>query len=167
MMTLIALPTIQVFAINPQNPAPTNGLSKAKNDHLYLFEKDEATWQIVENPAWAKMNINNKQQKFVFNAHGVTPEQDYELICYVDPWPGTGSILLGTGTADQEGNVHIKAPINYDELHALIPETQEGSKIWLVPAQDFDEVEKTMINWSPDRILFEFDLLHTAPVETE
>lgn len=165
-MTLLTLPALQVLAVNPNGPAPTNGLSKGKNDHLYLFEKDgEPEWNIVEDGAWAKMNINLKQNKFVFNAHGLTPEQDYELICYMDPWPGEGSILLGTGTADEEGNVHIKDLIDYDELHDVDDETYLGSKIWLVPAEDFDEAQQKMVTWNADQILFEFDLLNQPPTE--
>ena len=91
LITAILVMTIPVFAVKPAGPSSKNGLEKGKNDHLYLYEKDPETWEIVEDPAWAKMNINVKKQKFVYNAHGLIPGTAYELICYQDPWPGTGS----------------------------------------------------------------------------
>ena len=173
----MTLPTIQVLAISKNSEAPTNGLKKSGNDHLYLFQKESVDWEIVEDPKWAKMNINNKKNTFVFNAHGLTPDADFELICYLDPWPGEGSIILGTGTSDAEGNIHIKKEIDVVSLHAEAlakfenypAETvlEEGSKIWLVPAADFDETEtqQKMVAWNPDQILFEFDLLNQPPTE--
>ena len=165
-LTLMILPAFQVFAIKPAGPSSSNGLEKGKNDHLYLYEKDTETWNIMEDPAWAKMNINTKKGKFVCNAHGLTPDEEYALICYQDPWPGTDSLLLGSGTADQEGNVHIKGQIDYDTLPSqeyTIGEgeeqyTVEGSKIWLVLATDFDENQ--MADWNPTEYLFEFDLIN-------
>ena len=161
-LTLISIP---VLSAKPVNKSATNGLDKGANDHLYLFEKDEGTWEVIEDGAWAKMNINLKQLKFVFNGHGLVSEQEYTLICYVDPWPGDGSKVLGTGTADEQGNIHIKGPIDYTELHDINPEDYDGSKIWLVPSADFDETEQKMIAWTPEQILFEFDLLNTLPAE--
>ena len=161
-LTLLSIPALAAKTAN--KPAATNGLNKGANDHLYLFEKDEGSWEIIEDGAWAKMNINLKQWKFVFNGHGVDPG-DYKLICYVDPWPGEGSKVLGNGTADENGNIHIKGPINYTELHDINPEDYNGSKIWLVPAADFDETQQKMVAWNATQILFEFDLLNTRPVE--
>jgi hypothetical protein len=172
---LLTFTVVPVLAIKPAGPAAKNGLEKGPNDHLYLFEKNSSTWEIVENPKWAKMNINNKHDKFVFNAHGVTPEENYTLICYLDPWPGEGSIWLGNATATEEGNVHITGTINVDDLHAAAlekfesdpdPILEEGSKIWLVPTDDFEETEQKMVDWNPEEILFEFDLLRTEPTES-
>lgn len=168
-VTLVTI--VPVFAVKPAGPSSSNGLNKGKNDHLYLYEKDPETWEIIEDPAWAKMNINVKKNKFVYNAHGLTADTDYELICYQDPWPGTGSLLLGSGTSDEEGNVHIKGTIDYTDLPAFTYEIDgedvTGSKIWLVLAEDFeldvgsDETGK-MVGWTPTEYLFEFDLLNKS-----
>jgi len=161
-MTLVTI--VPVFAVKPAGPSSTNGLAKGKNDHLYLYEKDQETWDIVEDPAWAKMNINVKKNKFVCNAHGLTPDTDYALISYQDPWPGTGSLLLGSGTTDGEGNVHIKGSIDYEALPSFVYEIDgeqvEGSKIWLVLAADFNEATTEMDGWNPTEYIFEFDLLN-------
>ena len=123
---------------------------------------------------------NNKQNKYVLNAHGLTPNEDFELICYLDPWPGDYSVLLGAGTSDEEGNLHIQDYVNVTELHEIAQtklesaEYQEnpdaavladGQKIWIVPAADFDEDAQVMIGWNPDDILFEFDLLKQEPID--
>jgi hypothetical protein len=179
MVALMTLPILQVLAINPNSNAPTNGLGKSKNDHLYLFQKDsDEDWEIVDDPKWAKINFNNKQNKFVLNAHGLTPESDFELICYLDPWPGDDSVLLGNGTSDEEGNLHIRGEVDIDYLHEVAeaklleyeedPEAAvlaDGQKIWLVPAADFDEEAQVMVGWNPDDILFEFDLLNQPPID--
>lgn len=178
-LAILTLPTIQVLAINKNSKAPINGLEKSGNDHLYLFEKDSETWEIVEDPKWAKMNFNNKKNTYVLNAHGLAPEEEFELICYLDPWPGDGSIWLGEGTSDAEGNLHIKGEIVVDDLHTaaqekliLDPENPEysplanGAKIWLVLEDDFDEENDVMFGWTPEEILFEFDLLTQPPIDT-
>ena len=52
-VTLVTI--VPVFAVKPAGPSSSNGLNKGKNDHLYLYEKDPETWEIIEDPAWAKM----------------------------------------------------------------------------------------------------------------
>ncbi len=180
MVALMTLPILQVLAINPDSKATTNGLEKSKNTHLYLFEKEktEENWEIADGPKWAKMNFNNKQNKYVLNAHGLTPESDFELICYLDPWPGEGSIWLGNGTSDEAGNLHIANVIDIEEIHQAAFTKFEGheedidysvlgvgSKIWLVPAADFDEDAQVMEGWNPGEILFEFNLLTHPPID--
>jgi hypothetical protein len=170
-VTLTLITIVPVLAVKPAGPSSTNGLEKGKNDHLYLYEKDPETWEIIEDSAWAKMNINTKKGKFVCNAHGLTPDTEYALICYQDPWPGEGSLLLGTAFADDEGNVHIKGEIDYDTLPSYqytIGEGEDtyeviGSKIWLVLADDYDSDQ--MAAWTPTDYLFEFDLINQQPPE--
>lgn len=163
MVAVMLVSILPVFAAKPTSPAASNGLNKGKNDHLYLYEKDPDTWEIVEeDAAWAKMNINIKNNKFVCNAHGLNPDAEYLLICYNDPWPGTGSLILGSDIADEAGNVHIKGIIDYEDLP---PEGGGGSKIWLVLALDFTPEESDsdtgeMTLWTPTEYLFEFDLIN-------
>jgi len=165
-MMLVSI--VPVFAAKPTSPAASNGLNKGKNDHLYLYEKDAETWDIAEDAAWGKLNINIKKAQFVLNAHKLEPETDYVLICYQDTWPGTGSLLLGNGTSNEEGNVHIKGSIDYEALPSYVYEIDEeqveGSKIWLVLAADFDEEAPEMDVWNPSEYLFEFELINKQVV---
>lgn len=179
LLVLSLISIVPVLAAKPENKpnkAANNGLAKGKNDHLYLYEKDPEKWEIVEEPAWAKMNINTNNNKFVCNAHKLEPQTEYALICYQDPWPGSESLILGTGTADEDGNVHIKGTIDYDAIPFYQYDTDgdeeldtEGTKIWLVLLSDIqpaDILEDTeMTAWQPTEYLFEFDLINKQIID--
>ena len=154
-LAIVSVVTVPVFAMKAGGPSAVNGLTKSKNTHLYLYEKDPDEWFIIEDGLWGKLNINVKQNSFVFNAHGMTPEISYELICYLDPWPGAGSTSFGTAVADEEGKVHIQGVIALGALP--LNEDVGGSKIWLVLDADFDGTQMTA--WNPTSYLFEYDLL--------
>lgn len=152
-------------------PAADNGLNKGKSpvEHLYLFEKDPVTWEIVEEGAWAKITILTHKDKFIFNGHGLPVQEegfedytDYSLINYAqatvwededgnlienpvpDPWTES-DILIGSGTVNDEGNVHIKGTWESDI---------EG-KIWLVLSEDYNDIEENLEVWNPELYLFE------------
>jgi hypothetical protein len=158
MIALLAVPVfaVSVFAAPWETYEPyAKGQGKAgKSDiyHGYLVQKEDFSgvpgWTIVEGGAWGKLTIKQKGE-FVFNGHGLVDGTTYELIIYKDPWPGDDSVLLGTGTADEDGNVHIKGDISLGT----------NDKIWLVLSADFDEDETEMIGWSPVDYLFEYDVL--------
>jgi hypothetical protein len=130
-----------------------------------LFEKDPNTWKIVEG-AWGKMTF--KTDNFVFNGHMLEPGSEYALMYYADPWPGIGSMVLGTGATDMDGNVHIMGSFDF----SLIPhhvDTNDGAKIWLVLEDDIEELDMQphegftlykMIGWNPTEYLFEYDLIN-------
>lgn len=149
----------------PALAAGKNGQAGKSNiGHLYLYEKDPATWEIVEGGAWGKMkyNLSGSEFDFVFNGHGLAATQEYTLIYYPDPWPGAGLICLGSGEADEFGNVHIKnsldtgsLPIVGDEIDGV---AKEGAKIWLVLSSDVN-CENGMVGWTPEAYLFEYELI--------
>jgi hypothetical protein len=136
--------------------------------HVYLFQKDPDTWERVPDGAWGKMQHKLWYDKFyfVFNGHGLIPGESYTLIYYPDPWPGNGLISLGTGFANEGGNVHIRGmledicdlPADYDANY------EYGAKIWLVLSSDVYpggsgiDIPK-MIGWNPDLYLFEYNLI--------
>ncbi|MHC4696794.1 MAG: hypothetical protein ACYTFA_08640 [Planctomycetota bacterium] len=133
--------------------------------HLYIHEKDPATWDIVKGGAWGKMkyNLSGSSLKFVFNGHGLMMDGDYTLIYYPDPWPAYDLICLGDGMADEEGNVHIMGDVDTGDLPAEGDEN-DGAKIWLVASMDVDcegdDVNPPqMIGWAPEEYLFEYDLI--------
>jgi len=134
----------------------------SNNAFVELWEKDSTNpeWPVVIDGAWGKLKYSLTGDTFEFhlNGHGLEPGFEYALIYYPDPWPGTGLIVFGTDTADEEGNVHIKGSV---ELVALPIETDEndGTKIWLVLLSDVGEGETGMIAWAPAEYLFEYDLI--------
>jgi hypothetical protein len=146
-------------------PAASNGLNneKSKVKHLYLFEKD-SEWNILDRGAWGKVTILTHKDKYIFNGHKVNTLLDYSLINYApgtdwgeepypNPWPGEGSVEIGSGEPTEGGNIHLKG-----EWSSLI----EG-KIWLVDGIDFDGDK--MVGWNPSEYLFEYDILPPLPTQ--
>lgn len=142
---------------------PSGPAGKSHMGHLYLHEKDPTNWEIIEDGAWGKMTYQTSGMyfSFVFNGHKLDPGLEYTLIYYPDPWPGPGLICFGTGTVNEEGDVHIKAavetcgdlPMKDDENY------QKGAKIWLVLSSDVDCDNQQMIGWNPTAYLFEHVLI--------
>ena len=134
---------------------------KSNTGHLYFYEKDPSDWTIVDRGAWGKMkyNLRGSELCVVFNGHGLETGMDYTLIYYPDPWPGNDLICLGTGTANEFGDVHIK---NCTDTGSLPTEDDEnypdGAKIWLVLSDDAD-CGNQMVDWNPTEYLFENALI--------
>ena len=158
-------PASTAFAKNDTVPGTQCPKVKYYIGHLYLFEKDPLTWERVPEGAWGKMLYKLWYDKFyfVFNGHGLAPNETYMLIYYPDPWPGNGLIPLGIGIANVGGNLNISGkladvcdlPADYDENFGY------GAKIWLVLASDVDLTGERpkMIGWSPEEYLFEYNLI--------
>lgn len=138
MLMLVAVPVMAAPA-GKDTPANDNPNS------LYLYEKD-GDWNIAWDGAWGKLNLKGNGGSF--NGHGLEPYTSYELIKYTDPWPGTGSVSLGTGMSGADGDLHINA-----NLSTLVP----GDKVWLVLDADFDTDH--MVGWNPFEYLFEHNLI--------
>jgi len=159
----------------PKAPADYNGLNKpGKTKHLYLYEKEPTgDWLTVEGGAWGKMVYTpvGKTFRFNFEGHGLEPGTDYTLLYYPDPWPGTGLVCLGTGTANQGGQIHISERVNTNDIPTEDDANEEGGKIWLVLSSDVDCEGAQMIGWNPTEYLFEYNLItfdntdYTAPTE--
>lgn len=165
------------FADEPEGIGARCGQAGKSNiGHLYLYEKNPDTWDIVEEPSWGKMkyNLSGDEFKFVFNGHDLEPGQTYSLIYYPDPWPGEDLIILGEGTVNDEGNVHIMGSIDTGDLpiaadknnisnpnnYDWINEDYNGAKIWLVLSADAPEDTTKMTGWNPESYLFEYDLIN-------
>jgi len=131
--------------------------------HLYLFEKNPETWEIVENGSRGKMKyvIMGPTFSFVFNGHSLEPDCNYTLIYYPDPWPGQNLTYLGNATANENGNIHIKGSVLTGDLpnETFDLNYPNGSKIWLVLTEDVDCENQKMIGWNPTEYLFEHNLI--------
>lgn len=147
-VAIVVMLTIGTVGVAMAKDIPANGKAqsgKSNIGHLYLYEKD-AGWVIVDGGAWGKLkhNVSGSSLDVVFNGHGLVAGQSYSLITYVDPWPGAVQVL-GTATADSDGNVHIAGSTS--------PGTQNQLKIWLVEANDLSG--STWLDWSPTDYLLE------------
>jgi len=152
---LIGALTVGVLAVGKTGQAGKSNIA-----HLYLHEKDPDTWEIVPDGAWGKMkyNLSGSTFDFVFNGHDLEIGLEYTLIYYPDPWPGTGLICLGSGTVNEEGDIHIAESVDTGDLPIATDENL-GAKIWLVLSDDVDCENAEMIGWTPIEYLFEYDVI--------
>jgi len=140
---------------------------KSRVSHLYLYEKDPVTWNIISNGSWGKIEnrLSEEEFEFVFNGYKLNVGHEYTLICYPDPWPGEGLICLGNSTVNKEGNIHITKSVETSDL-LTIDDENEGVKIWLVLSSDVDFVNSKMIEWNPTDYLFEHNLIYFSKMQT-
>ena len=162
---------ISLLTLSTALAAGKNGpAGKSKVGHLYLYEKTPATegaWPIVEGGAWGKMTYKllGNTFDFVFNGHELPIGQAYKLIGYKEPWPGEGLIILGSGSSNEYGDVHIKGtsgalPVSQYPTPTSDEYNNCGSKIWLVLADDV--TAGGMVGWRPEAYLFEDNLIYFA-----
>lgn len=150
----------------------TGKAGKSHVAHLYLFEKDPTTWEIVEGGAWGMMKyiVEGAEFEFVFNGHGLEPGEEYTLIYYPDkdgnPWPRVDIICLGEGAANGGGNIHIAGSVDTGDLPNPDTDINDGAKIWLVLSEDVDCEDSEMFGWRPTEYLFEYDLITFDDIET-
>jgi hypothetical protein len=165
---------ISLLTLSTALAAGKNGQAgKSKVGHLYLYEKspvEKDAWPIVEGGAWGKMNYKllGNTLDFVFNGHELPIGQKYKLIAYKEPWPAVGLMILGSGTTNEYGDVHIMGtsgalPVSvYPESTPASTEYNGcGTKIWLVLAEDVGDGVMGGV-WRPDAYLFEGDLIYFA-----
>lgn len=165
---IIALVILVLVGNLSQACGPHEPAGKSQVSHLYLYEKDPGTWDIISNGSWGKMKyrLSGEEFEFVFNGHKLTERQDYTLIYYPDPWPGEGLICLGNSTANEEGDIHIAESVDTDDLPSEGDEN-EGAKIWLVLSSDVDCENSKMIGWNPTEYLFEHNLIYFSKTPVE
>jgi hypothetical protein len=172
-----------VFSDSIHSSSP-NG--EARMGVVYLFQKTEPTeggpWPIVQGGAWGMMRYTLWGETFNFHFKGrkLQPGVSYTLIYYPDPWPGNNLICLGSGVANEDGNIRI-ADHNFDIQTSLpapdvdanfapvYPSGAVGAKIWLVLSSDVDcegdeqvepPIDPQMTGWNPDQYLFEYNLIN-------
>ena len=147
--------------------APGGKDSPANNNpqNLYLYPKeysDAPEWTTLwEQDAWGKYNfkLNGTVISGPFNGHGLAPDTGYTLLSYNDPW-GTAVpqfVVIGSGTSDAEGNVHISgsADLGVDVASPVYDWSGpgDGYKIWLVLTADITETG--FAAWNPGSYLLE------------
>jgi hypothetical protein len=122
---------------------------------LLLENKDPTTWEVKVDGKYGVFTYD--ATTFTFKGYELTAGTEYSLIYYADPWPGTGSVLLDSGTG-----TYFNAGTSSKSLTS-IPKAGDlnypvGGKIWLVLSSDFDT--NHMKAWHPADYLFEMHLIH-------
>ena len=98
---------------------------------------------------------------YVFNGHGLQPNEKYSLIYYADPWPGNHpGALIANGTSNAGGNINLNGSKSLGINIPTAPDTNTtGGKIWLVLSSDYNPATNAMTGWNPTSYLFENDLI--------
>ena len=166
-LILVSLSSIPVFAA----PAGKDIAANNNAQNLYLYPKEYADapeWTTLwEDEDWGKFNfkIDGQMISGVFNGHGLVVDTEYSLISYNDPWGATPAlVVIGTGTANDDGNVHILVKAQVDLGEDVASPRYDGNglgdgyKIWLVLSADLnldDPDNPAFSGWNPDEYLFE------------
>ena len=146
---------------------------------LYLFQKTplpaeptSGPWPIVPGGAWGMLRYSlwGEDFKFDFKGRHLAPKTDYTLIYYPDPWPGNNLICFANGRTNPAGNLNLakdefeidtSLPAQGDaNFSAVYPSGAVGAKLWLVLSSDVDCTARMMIQWNPEKYLFEFNLIN-------
>lgn len=122
---------------------------------LVLENKDPTTWEVLGTDG--KYGEFTYGTGFTFKGYGLEAGTEYSLIYYKDKYPGSGSVLLvsGTGTefaSGKSGTFTTSIPESGDFNYPV------GGKIWLVLSNDFDTDH--MKAWNPTEYLFEMHLIN-------
>lgn len=122
---------------------------------LLMENKDPTTWEVISDSISGDLSYNAGTGAFTFTGKAKSAVA-YSLIYYADPWPGTGSVLLGTGTGTD---------LTITGTLPTIPQAGDknypvGGKIWLVLSEDYDATANKMIDWAPTEYLFEMHLIN-------
>ena len=160
-IAFLVIAAIVMSAVVGRAVAKKDGQAGKSNvAHLYLYEKDPATWDIVEDGAWGKMkyNLEGPEFDFVFNGHGLEPNTEYTLIYYADPWPGTGGCDIASGTSNEDGDIHLADSVDIGTI-PVDGDDNDEAKIWLVLSDDYNADDDKMSGWNPAEYLFENNLI--------
>ncbi len=155
MCLLVALPTAAFAASPAKGKKGLEGQAgKSNNAFIELWEKDPATWDIVQDGAWGRMKykLEGPEFNYHFNGHGLEIQTNYSLIYYPEPqttWPWPVTVIT-SGMSNEDGDIHLKGSYELDmDLN--------DAKIWLVLTDDI--VDGELSGWNPTEYLFEYDLI--------
>ena len=145
-----ALMMVLVVGLATAKDKVKTGPVKSKAAHLFLYEKDPSTQQIISG-SWGMMAYNLAGPTFNFVFNGVDlPEGKYSLIYYKEnplPIKPAEVVCLARGIANKDGLLYLAGSYNfdYDLKHA---------KILLVLSADVNCKANKMLVWNPTAYLF-------------
>lgn len=154
LLIVLAVTALMVMAFAV--PAFAEPFSIAGHDYLYAKTPVEgAAWTITPGGAWGKLNYklcprNMFMQGFAFNGHGLEAGVNYSLVNYLG-WPNVA--VVGTGMADEFGNVHISGKSRLILESDGDPLLDGRAKVWLIPTANLTGNVITI--WDVPSMLFE------------
>jgi len=141
-------------------------------DSKLVLENKDSNWnEITGDGIKGVVEYDSTGEDFSYGlfAKGLTPDTDYSLIYYADPWPGDNpGALIAESTTNSKGKIP-----RWDEgavdLGMNLPDVNDanypdGAKLWLVPSADYDSNTNSLTAWNPENYLFERKLItYTKP----
>lgn len=124
--------------------------------HLNFSQRDEEG-EVVDDGATGRMKYTWSGPTFdyVFNGHELEPGDEFTMTYQLEPVGESGAICLGSGTVNDEGDLHIKNSI---ELNSDLPmaddESEDGALLVAVVSEDVDCELDSMDAYIPEDYLF-------------
>jgi hypothetical protein len=139
-------------------------------DNINLVQKNPTDWSKIKGGASGDFWVGPFEQRFTFTAKGLVKNTEYTLLSYAEPYPGTGSKVIGQATSNNKGVVKITGKFSNTEsvvYNIYAPDADGdykdtvGAKIWLVKTSDLSIVQGTasFVSWNPTAYLFETSLI--------
>jgi hypothetical protein len=137
--------------------------------HLGFSQRDDEG-EVVEDGATGRMKYTWSGPTFdyVFNGHELEPGDEFTMTYQLEPVGESGAICLGSGTVNDEGDLHIKNSI---ELNSDLPmaddESEDGALLVAVVSEDVNCEEDTMDAYIPVDYLFGDTLVEYRDTDLE
>ena len=141
MVALILTLVVGLVAAPALAAGKTGKAGKSNTGHLYLYEKDPATWDIVEGGAWGKMEykLSGSTFDFVFNGHDHhyyhTVRDDIHYVVT----GGGGAPLYDIQT---EGTVWQEGDVGFKEYHYCVCQIDEATDELTITVYQLDDTVK-------------------------
>lgn len=110
-----------------------------------------------EAEGWARMMYRWYAPVFdyVFNGHELPVDGEFTLTYQPQPLPSPGVICLGSGSVNEEGDLHIQDAFDIaTDLPAAYDENEDEAILALVLSVDVDCDSGDMLAWQPEAYLF-------------
>ena len=120
---------------------------------VLVLDNKDGNWDPINDGVRGLLTFMSPYSTFDYDLEvtGLTPSTSYSLINYVDPWPATGSTIIGVPfMTDGSGNATVSGDV---ELGMDLT----NAKIWVIPSAHWNGTQMTA--WTPSMYLFEQNLV--------
>lgn len=141
----------------PQPGGPDGQAGMSSIAHLDFVQEDPDTGEPVEDGSDGRIMYRWTAPLFdyVFNGHGLEAGSEHTLTYQPQPVPSSGVICLGTGTVNDEGDLHLQNAFELDtDLPADYDANPDEAILALVETADVDCDAGEMTDWLPENYLF-------------
>lgn len=122
-----------------------------------MVHKTGSDWDDIDQSSDAKAVLTYGVREDAFNydlsVEGLNAGEDYVIISGTNPWNGSDTVQVASFTTNGNGDYNATGQsIDFDQ--DLV-----DAKIWVIPANDWDNLSETMTAWNGEDYLFETALI--------